>query len=100
MLNCNEPGAMIQRNVLVTIKPTVTEIENAIWNLDTTEQVELLSILKRRFCNSGDGLMQMASVANELHKIPAEKADEVRDFVRCLADYVLGQKQFWEKVEK
>lgn len=100
MLTCNESDGTIQRTVSVTIKPTTAEIADAIWNLDTTEQICLLGYLKRRFCNSGEGLLQMASVANELHEMPAEKSDEVHDFVRCLADYVLGQKQFWDKVSE
>lgn len=90
MLSCNESGGSIQRTVLVTIKPTPTEIADAIWNMDDMEQIMLLGCLKRRFCNSGEGLWQMASVTNVLAKAPTEKSDEVKEFVRCLADYVLG----------
>lgn len=91
MLTCNESDGTIQRTVLVTIKPTPTEIADAVYNLDATEQIMLLGCLKRRFCNSGKGLLQMANIADELDKIPEEKSDEAKEFVRCLADYVLGE---------
>lgn len=35
--------------------------------------------------------MQMASIANELDTVSTEKSDEVKSFVRCLKDYVLGE---------
>lgn len=90
MLSCNESGGFLQRTVLVTIKPTVTEVADAIWNMNDMEQITLLGCLQRRFYSS-EGLLQMAAVANELDKIPAEKAEEAKEFVRYLADYVLGE---------
>ena len=90
MLSCKESDGTLQRTVSVTIKLTPTEAADAIWNLDTSEQIVLLGCLKRRFCDSEKGLLQMASVANALSNVPTEKSDEVKAFVRCLADYVLG----------
>lgn len=90
MLSCNEAGGAMQRTVLITIKPTVTEVADAIWNMDNMEQIVLLGCLRRRFCNS-EGLLQISQVVNELDKVPAEKSKEAKDFVRYLADYVLGE---------
>jgi hypothetical protein len=89
---CKEKDGTLQRTVMITIKPTPTEIADAIWNLGSNEQVMLLGCLKRRFCNNGTGLLQIAAVANELDTIPTEKSDEIKLFVSCLADYILGSK--------
>lgn len=91
MLCCNELEGTLQRTVLVTVRPTPTEIADAIWNLDSGEQIMLLGCLKRRFCDREEGLLQMASLANGLANKPTEKSDEVKDFVRCLVDYVFGE---------
>lgn len=90
MLNCKESDGTLQRTVLVTIKPTPTEIADAIWDLNTNEQIMLLGCLKRRFCDSETVLSQLASIANELNTVPKEKSDDVKLFVSALADYVLG----------
>ena len=90
MLSCKESDGTLYRTVTVTIKPTPTEIADAIWNLDSDEQVMLLGCLKRRFCDRGEGLMRVADVANTLARISDEKSVEVKAFVRCLADYILG----------
>ena len=89
MMCCNEPGGFLQRSVQVTLKPTVTEVADAIWNMDDMEQIMLLGCLKRRFCNN-EGLLQIANVVKGLDEVPAEKAEEAKLFVRHLADYVLG----------
>lgn len=91
MISAKESDGTLQRTVLVTIKPTPTEIADVIWNLTDSEQVVLLGCLKRRFCDNEIGLLQMASVSDELSKVPSGKSDEVKSFVRCLADYILGE---------
>ena len=88
---CKEKDGTVQRTVMVTIKPTPTEIANAIWNLSADEQIVLLGCLKRRFCNDEAGLMQMAYVANGLDTVSTKKSDEVKSFVKCLADYILKE---------
>jgi hypothetical protein len=93
MLECKESDGTLQRTVSVTIKPTPTETADAIWNMLDGEQVMLLCYLKRRFCNSTEGLMQMGAIANRLDKVSKEMADEAKAFVRCLADYVLGDEK-------
>lgn len=90
MLACKEEAGTLQRGVTIIIRPTPTEIADAIWNLSDKEQIVLLGCLKRRFCNRGEGLLQMAAVANELDKAPEEKIKEVKDFVTVLANYILG----------
>lgn len=49
MISAKESDGTLQRTVLVTIKPTPTEIADVIWNLTDSEQVVLLGCLKRRF---------------------------------------------------
>lgn len=51
MIVCKESGGTLRRTVLVTIRPTVTEVADAIWNFNSDEQLALLGCLKRRFCN-------------------------------------------------
>ena len=86
MLDCKEPGGTIPRTVVVTIKPTVTEVADAIWYMNAAEQAMLLGCLKHRFCDREEGLAQMAALGKELD---TEKS-EAKTFVKCLADYVLG----------
>lgn len=93
MLDCKESDGTLQRTVSVTIKPTPTELADAIWNLYDAEQVTLLSCLKRRFCNNEAGLMQMAAISNKLSQVPEEKLEEVKAFVKCLADYILDERE-------
>jgi hypothetical protein len=90
MLSCTEPGGTIPRTVVVTIKPTVTEVADAIWHMNAAEQAMLLGCLKRRFCDKEEGLAQMAALGKELSNMPTEKSDEVKDFVRSLVDYVFS----------
>ena len=90
MIVCKELDGTLQRTICVTIRPTPTELADAIWNLSTNEQITLLGCLKRRFCNSTAGAMQMADVANKLSKVSNEKSSEVKSFVRDLADFILG----------
>ena len=90
MLVCNERDATLQRTISVAIKPTPTEIADAIWNLNDAEHVVLLGRLKRRFCNSEEGALQMAAVSNRLDKMPVEKSTDAKEFVSRLADFVLG----------
>ena len=89
MIVSKEADGTLQRTILVTIKPTPTEVADAIWNLNTDEQIVLLGCLKRRFCSNEKGKMQMASIANALSTVPNEKSDEIKSFVRDLADYIL-----------
>ena len=91
MMCCKESNGTLQRTITVTIKPTPTEIADAILNLDTSEQIMLLGCLKRRFCNKYEGLLQMASVANGLNEVSTEKSDEAKSFVKYLADYILKE---------
>jgi len=48
MIYGKEEGGTLQRTITVTIKLTPTEIVDAIWNLDTSEQIMLLDCLKRK----------------------------------------------------
>lgn len=89
MLDCTEQGGTIPRTVVVTIKPTVTEVADAIWHMNASEQTMLLGCLKRRFCDKEEGLLQMVALGKELSNMPTEKFDEVKDFVRRLAEKVL-----------
>lgn len=97
MLTCKESDGTLQRTITMTIKPTATEVADAIWNLDSDEQIVLLGCLKRRVCNSEKGLIQLAFIANTLDTMSNERSDEVKDFVRLLADYVLGEQRLREK---
>ena len=90
MLVCNERDATIQRTISVAIKPTPTEIADAIWNLNDAEQVVLLGCLKRRFCNSEEGILQMEAVRKRLIRMPEEKSTNAKEFVRCLAEALEG----------
>ena len=90
MLGCTEQGGTIPRTIVVTIKPTVTEVADAIWRMNAEEQVMLLGCLKRRFCDKEDGLLQMAALGKELSNMPTEKS-EAKTFVKCLADCVLSR---------
>lgn len=49
----------------------------------------LLGCLKRRFCDKEMGLLQMVALGKELCNMPTEKSDEVKDFVRRLAEEVI-----------
>ena len=89
MLDCKEQGGTIPRTVVVTIKPTVTETADTIWHMSAEEQVMLLGCLKRRFCDKEEGLLQMVALGKELSNIPTGKSDEVKDFVRRLAEELL-----------
>lgn len=88
MMTCKESNGTLQRTVTVIIRPTPTEIADAIWNLDTSEQIMLLGCLKRRFCDKYEGLLQMASIANGLSEVSTEKYDEVKAFVTKLREYI------------
>ena len=90
-MQSKEPDGTLQRTVILTIRPTPTEIADAIWNLTDKEQITLLGCLKRRFCDREGGPQQMISIANELDNMSGKKSDEAKLFVGCLAYYVLGR---------
>lgn len=95
MLQCKESGGNIQRNVLVTIKPTPTEIADAIWNMCSDEQVTLLCCLKRRFCRNFDGSMQLADISSTLSMSSKERSSDAKIFVKHLADFILSDDDGW-----
>ena len=78
----------IERKIDVAIEPSVGEIANAIWAMDSDEQAFLLELLANRFGKvKSDGLMQMSYIAESLGKrnLNVEKAC---DFISDLAEYI------------
>ena len=83
---------MIQRTETVNIKPTSREIEQEIWNMDSTEQVDLLLAMSQRYKKeTGNVLFQVYVVSEDLKEIL--DAEERRDVIRLFEQIVVYLKE-------
>lgn len=58
------------REIQVNISPTPREIEKEIWNLDATQQADLILAIAQRYKNeSGKVCFQLESVKDEVQEL-------------------------------
>lgn len=70
---------MIQRTETISIKPTSREIEQEIWNMDSTEQVGLLLAMSQRYKReTRNVLFQAYAVSEDLYIMLS--TEERRDY--------------------
>ena len=82
----------IIRKVEVDVTPTTKELAEEIWNLSSTEQIQLLKCLDDCFCqDSMQGDMQLASVYNALNDGSEENEiiEKARHFLSKINDFVI-----------
>ena len=70
----------IKRNVSISIEPSIGEIANIIWSMDSDQQVFLLQQLAFKFSEVKlNGYIQMLSIAEDIKK---------RDIVRIIGGFI------------
>jgi len=61
---------VITREMLITVSPTPREIECEIWNMDSTEQVDLILAMCQRYeIECGNVCMQSQAISDDLKKL-------------------------------
>lgn len=86
---------MIQRTETISIKPTSREIEQEIWNMDSTEQVDLLLAMSQRYKReTGNVLFQAYAVSEDFYVMLS--TEERRDVIRLLEQIVEYFKMYEE----
>lgn len=61
---------MITREMLITVSPTPREIECEIWNMDSTEQADLILAMSQRYeIECGNVCVQSQAISDDLKKL-------------------------------
>lgn len=77
----------IKRNVPISIEPSVGEIANIIWSMDSDQQVFLLQQLAFKFSEVKlNGYIQMLSIAEDIKKRDA--VITIGGFIDDLHEYI------------
>lgn len=77
----------IKRNVPISIKPSVGEIANIIWSMDSDQQVFLLQQLVFKFSEVKlNGYIQMLAIAEDIKKRDAART--IGGFIDDLHEYI------------
>lgn len=77
----------IKRNVPISIEPSVGEIANIIWSMDSDQQAFLLKQLAYKFSEvKMNGYMQMLAIAEDIKK--RDEIGIIGGFIDDLHDYI------------
>lgn len=83
---------MIHRNVTVNIEPKVPEIADAIWEMDSTDQIILLAQLDMRFFQiPASGESQLASMLMSLLRKSPAMQERIKHIVKALHQYLVEE---------
>ena len=68
----------MKRSISVEINPTPSELEEALWNMDSEEQIQFLKYLVDRYkSNRFRVLMQMQAIEDDLDSIDKTERNEI-----------------------
>ena len=77
----------IKRNVPISIEPSIGEIANIIWNMDSDQQAFLLQQLAFKFSEVKlNGYVQMLAIAEDIKKRDLVK--NIGSFIDDLYEYI------------
>ena len=77
----------IKRNMSISIEPSIGEIANIIWSMDSDQQVFLLQQLAFKFSEIKlNGYVQMLSIAEDIKK--RDTAKTIGSFIDDLHEYI------------
>ena len=68
----------MKRSISVEINPTPSELEEALWNMDSEEQIQFLKYLVDRYkSNRFRVLMEMEAIEDDLDSIDKTERNEI-----------------------
>lgn len=81
----------MKRSISVEINPTPSELEEALWNMDSEEQIQFLKCLVDRYkSNHYRVLMQMQAIENDLDSIDKTERKEIIGVLEQFLLYAKG----------
>ena len=85
---------MITREIKASIQPTSREIENEIWEMDTTKQTDLILAMGQRYKRQcADVCMQLEYLKDEVNELLTEKEKmDVIQLFEQIVDYIKNDK--------
>lgn len=85
----------MKRSISVEINPTPRELEEALWNMDSAEQIWFLRCIADRYkSNRYRVLMQMQAIEDDLDSLTEERIDknERKEIIEVLEQFLLYAK--------
>lgn len=83
---------LVKREATVNVKLTPREIENEIWEMDSTEQVDLILAMAQRYKRDcGNICMQLQYIEDDFHELLTKEEQKVAIRVfESILDYLKG----------
>lgn len=81
----------MKRSISVEIEPTPSELEEALWNMDSGEQIQFLNCLVDRYkSNRYRVLMQMQAIDDDLDSLDKTERNEIIGVLEQFLLYAKG----------